>query len=179
MAVGDAQYHFPVVDVWESGRHNNGGVLSDSTFSIALANAEANLPQPATVIDSLGKSPFALVGDGAFPLRSYLFRPFPGRNLTIRKRIFNYRLSRARRIVENAFGILANKWRRFRKPIKASPESAKNFSRPASHYTTFWGAKSPHCTAQHWSALPTPRMLRVNVYLVDGLMALDEMLFSP
>jgi len=55
--------------------------------------------------------PFVLVGDEAFPLTTYMMRLYPGKNeMTIEKRIYNYRLSRARRTVENVFGILVSQW---------------------------------------------------------------------
>lgn len=41
------------------------------------------------------------------------------------KRIFNYRLSRARRNVESAFGILSNKWEIFHKPMNVNLDLAK------------------------------------------------------
>ncbi|WAR06342.1 hypothetical protein MAR_021711 [Mya arenaria] len=37
-------------------------------------------------------------------------KPYSTRNLTHEERIFNYRLSRARRVVESVFGILANRF---------------------------------------------------------------------
>ena len=58
-----------------------------------------------------------IVGDAAFPLKTYLMKPYPGDNLSVDAKIFNYRLSRARRIVENAFGILVSRFRVFEKPI--------------------------------------------------------------
>ena len=51
-------------------------------------------------------------------------RPCPTRQLTESRRLFNYRLSRGRRVVASAFGILAGKWRILNKPIETSPGMA-------------------------------------------------------
>lgn len=69
-------------------------------------------------------------------------RPFPGRGgLTREQRVFNYRLSRARLVVEDAFGIWSAQWRAFRGALEILPEVAEkcvkatcvlhNFMRPA------------------------------------------------
>ena len=52
--------------------------------------------------------PHVLLGDEAFPLRCDMMQPFAKNTLTNERCIFNYRLSRARKVVEIAFGILAN-----------------------------------------------------------------------
>lgn len=65
-----------------------------------------------------------MLGDEAFPLKMYLMKPYARRKqLSKREKIYNYRHCRARSIVENGFGIMASRFRIFRKPIPLLPES--------------------------------------------------------
>ncbi|KAK0132177.1 hypothetical protein N1851_033012 [Merluccius polli] len=53
-------------------------------------------------------------------LAGNLMRPFPGHQ-SGSHRVFNFRLSHARLIVENTFGILTSQWRMYRGVIGVSP----------------------------------------------------------
>lgn len=77
------------------------------------------IPPPRDVTDNFQCVPYVIVADDAFTLTENMLKPYSKRNLTVEERIFNYRLSRARRVIENSFGILVAKWRIFRTSINA------------------------------------------------------------
>ena len=85
-------------------------VFNRSDLKAALAE-NIGLPPDVPLPNDDDPMPYFLVGCDAFPLRTWLMKPFSTRHLTEEERIFNYRLSRTRRIVENVFGILTNRFR--------------------------------------------------------------------
>ncbi|XP_024886829.1 protein ANTAGONIST OF LIKE HETEROCHROMATIN PROTEIN 1-like [Temnothorax curvispinosus] len=120
MAIVSASYEFLMVDIGAQGRHHDGGIFKGSIMGQRFENRQMELPPPCSLPNSNILVPYILVGDAAFQLNEYTLRPYPGNRLNRIREIFNKRLSRARRVVENAFGIMASKWRIYRKPINAS-----------------------------------------------------------
>jgi hypothetical protein len=101
-----------------------GKSLEANTLNIPISKPTPNSEEPL---------PFVTVGDETFPLKKYLLRPYPGvsaRN-DENKQIYNYRMTRARRVVKNAFGVLTQKFRLFYGRIQLSPENAEKVVLPA------------------------------------------------
>ena len=119
LAFGDANYCFTAVDVGQYGKSNDSGAFANSAISKALESNSFNVPAPEHVEGFTDELPYVTVVDEGLSLKPYQMCPYPGKNLTENRAIFNYRLSRARRIIENIFGILAARWRIFRRPIRA------------------------------------------------------------
>lgn len=125
MAIVDANYNFIFADVGCQGRISDGGVFRNTTFYHKLQKGELNLPNDQSLPGRQQNMPFVFVADDAFPLLRHIMKPYPGTNARgSEKRIYNYRLSRARRIVENAFGILSAVFRVLRKPLLLQPDKA-------------------------------------------------------
>ncbi|RVE44383.1 hypothetical protein evm_010953 [Chilo suppressalis] len=124
MAIVDANYEFLLVDFGTNGRISNGGVLQNTKFFEMLQDNKLELPNAEVIKNSSTNLPYVFVADDAFPLRTDMLKPFRQADLHSRERkIFNYRLSRARHIVENAFGILASRFRIYHTAINLEPKN--------------------------------------------------------
>ena len=125
-AMVDADYNFRYVDVGAEGKSSDSTLwkFSDIFSDLNKADNPMNFPDAEPFPGYRGFLPYFFVGDDAFELTHHLMKPFPSANLTLPQRIFNYRLSRCRRIVENAFGILATRFRILRREIEMDPENA-------------------------------------------------------
>lgn len=124
LALVDAHYRFIYVQVGEFGRASDGGVFASSAIGEGMEKKTLNVPPPSALPNSenLGPLPYVMVGDAAFPLKTYLMRPFPGRLLPQWRETFNDRLSTARKVVECAFGILTSRWRVVLNRLQMSPD---------------------------------------------------------
>lgn len=128
MAVCDHEYKFTLVDVGAFGSDCDAGVLSKSLFGRALYDRTLDITHEVKKLPGCDvELPYFVVADEAFQLHKNVMRPYSGRCLSDDKSMFNYRLSRARRTIENAFGILASRWRIFLRPICAHPSTADRF----------------------------------------------------
>ncbi|KAL4136355.1 hypothetical protein QTP88_007903 [Uroleucon formosanum] len=105
MAIVNHNYELIYVDVGKQGRISDGGVIQATTFYRRLQNETLNLPKPMDCEEDLN---VVFIGDAAFSIEEHVLKPFPQKSLNYERRIYNYRLSRARNVVENAFGLIAN-----------------------------------------------------------------------
>ena len=85
-----------------------------------------NIPSAYPLPGDVRDTPYFIVGDNPFPLRSWLMKPFSRHSMDHDERVFNYRLSRARRVVENAFGILANRFQCLITTLKQQPKNVES-----------------------------------------------------
>lgn len=121
-ALVNAKYEFLYVHAGTNGCVSDAAVLQNTVLYKKLINNELGLPSPSPLPGTDNNVPFAFLGDSAFGLNKHFLKPYPLKNLSHEERIFNYRLSRARRVVENTFGVLASRFRVFHTTISLSLE---------------------------------------------------------
>lgn len=130
MAACDSQYKFLIADIGGCGSINDAGTLQESVFGDKLSGNSLYIPERSCIPGCRNQTPFPyfFVGDAAFPLAEHIMRPYRGLLLTEEKNNFNSRLSRARRLIENAFGVLAARWRISYQPINADVDLVQSIT---------------------------------------------------
>lgn len=164
-ALVDADYNFLFADVGCQGRISDGGVFKNCTLYKKLENGELGIPNPQLLPGRDRPVPYVFVADDAFGLHDNIMKPYPGiQKKGSEKRAFNYRLSRARRVVENVFGILSAKFRVLRKPLLLQPNKAEkvvlacvymhNFLRKTSTSKNIYTPNGTFDHEEHFETIP-------------------------
>lgn len=123
LALVDADYKFVFVDVGAPGRYGDATIWNQSVLKQRLEGETLNAPAATLLPGSDVPIPSLIVADAAFALSARVMKPFPDRDMTREKRVFNYRLSRARRVVENAFGILTSRFGVLQSSMNTHPDA--------------------------------------------------------
>ncbi|MEW8547456.1 MAG: transposase family protein [Candidatus Thiodiazotropha sp.] len=155
LGVVDAEYKFIWAGVGSEGSASDAGIFSECSLRTALEDNSIGFPPAEPLPQDDRNVPYFLLGDDAFPLRTWLMKPYSMRGMTHEQRVFNYRQSRARRVVENAFGILAHRWRCLLTTMQCSV---------ASTISIVWGALTLH----NWMRTRAPGLQLPEVDQEDG-----------
>lgn len=123
-------------------------------------NGDFELPEDVPLREQTEATPHVLIGDEAFGLKPYLMRPFPymqSKNDPLKDK-YNYNLCRARRVVENCFGILSMKWRVFLRSIEIKEGNIKHIVSAACLLHNFLRRKN--CDEKYREGRITTRAIR-------------------
>ncbi|CAH1993608.1 unnamed protein product [Acanthoscelides obtectus] len=125
LAVVDVKYIFLYVNIGCQGRISNGGVFNNCELNDKIQNNALNIPEPTALPARTEEVPFYFVGDEAFALSENMMKVYSGyHERSSKERLYNYRLCRARRVMENAFGLLSAVFIVLRKPMLLEPKTA-------------------------------------------------------
>lgn len=113
LALADSGLRFIYVDVGAEGGAGDAGTWNRCTLQQAIKSGALSQPDDTCLPHDDTPLPYHIVGDDAFSLQPWLMKPYSNRSQIPQQRLFSYRLSRARRVVENAFGVMQRKFKVF------------------------------------------------------------------
>ena len=123
MALVDAEYRFIWASVGTPGNTHDSTLMQSTELwdRIVAGNVIPNIVQQIDNVDI----PPLILGDGVFPLRTWIMKPHGDAVLPEDKKYFNYRHSRARLVTEGAFGRLKSRFRVLFRKCESNKETVK------------------------------------------------------
>ncbi|XP_062588068.1 putative nuclease HARBI1 [Saccostrea cucullata] len=125
LALVDANAKFLWIDVGGLGHQSDAQIFNASELHKCIVDGSVHLPAAEPMTNDDVDVPFFILGDDAFALKPYLMKPYTIRGLTKEETICNYRISRGRRVVENAFGILSSRFRCLLTTLQQNPDNCR------------------------------------------------------
>ncbi|XP_065356594.1 uncharacterized protein LOC135950976 [Calliphora vicina] len=115
-ALVDYRYRFLYVNVGCPGRCNDSQFYQHSQLSKIIESSKLLKDKSRQICNT--EVPVLLIGDSAFKFSRTIMKPYPfSTSASVEQQTFNYHLSKARRVVENAFGHLKARFRRIGKGL--------------------------------------------------------------
>ena len=122
LALVDGQYKFRWVD---AGTASDAQIFNACWLKRKIEDGRIGFPDPGPITQCGRHVPYFILADDAVALKTWLMKPYGRRMSTREERIANYRISRGRRVVENAFGILVSRFRMMLTTIELSQETVR------------------------------------------------------
>jgi len=126
MAIVDANKRFTWASSGYPGNSHDAIIFQSTSLFSKISNGNF-LPAYCKKDGGVDIYP-VLLGDSAFPFLPWLMKPYSYAILTKEQRYFNYRLSRARMVVEGAFGQLKGRWRILLRKNECHTDTLKSMS---------------------------------------------------
>ena len=109
------------MEVGAAGSSSDAQIFKQSDLRHKIEEGSIGFPESKPLGTGGPKVNFFILGDNAFPLKLWLIKPYSRHGMDLKERVFNYRISRGRRVVENVFVILTSRFRIFQRPLQQEP----------------------------------------------------------
>jgi len=133
VALCDAKFCFTIAEVDYLGSKSDGSAFKHSNLGQSISGNSLATPPPSKLPKSKGDQQFNYFAVGAnnLSLRENFMIPYPKASLNdqdeklrYERRIFNFRLSRATRVADNAFGVMVCRWKKMQKRLAVPVDTA-------------------------------------------------------
>ena len=151
LALVNSEYRFLCVNAGSNGSSSDAQIFNRSDLREKIEDGTLGLPPPEPLGEGGPNLHYFLLGDNAFALMPWMVKLCNRRYHTREESIANYRISRGRRVVENAFRILVSRVRALLGAMEQRPKFVKGIVFTCVVLQNM--LKTHHCRADR---VPTP-----------------------